>query len=60
MYIFTTKDKTKEKLWLTYCLLFLATLCDAQFSDVFHELARASSNLARKWAIASDSVLFNT
>jgi hypothetical protein len=38
-----------------YCLLFLAMLWDAQFSDVFHELLRASSNLDRKWVRASSS-----
>ena len=38
-----------------YCLLFLAMLWDAQFSEVFHELQRASSNLDRKWARASSS-----
>lgn len=38
-----------------YCLLFLAMLWDAQFSEVFHELQRASSNLDRKWVKASCS-----
>jgi hypothetical protein len=38
-----------------YCLLFLAMLWDAQFSEVFHELQRASSNLDRKWVRASFS-----
>lgn len=36
-----------------YCLLFLAMLWDAQFSEVFQELQRASSNLDRKWVRAS-------
>lgn len=31
-----------------HCLLFLEKLCDAQFREVFHELAKASLNLERK------------
>lgn len=38
-----------------HCLLFLEKLCDAQFSDVFHELSRASLNFCRKWSRASSS-----
>lgn len=40
--------------------LFFETLCDAQFNDVFHELLKASANLAWKYSSASSSRKCNT
>lgn len=33
---------------ICHCLLFLEKLCEAQLSDVFHELSNASLNFIRK------------
>lgn len=43
-----------------HCLLFLEKLCDAQFSDVFHEFSRASLNFCRKCSRASSSDMSKT